>query len=243
MGKSAQHMRKVQKDQGNGDLLLVRDLVKEFQGPAEKLTVLSGLNFSLPQGESAAILGASGCGKSTLLHILGTLDTPTRGEVWLDGREVGGLTSPERARVRNAEIGFVFQFHHLLPEFTTLENVAMPGIIQGMSRSKALGMAREALELVGLAERLQHRVTTLSGGERQRAAIARAILLRPRVLLADEPTGNLDERTGEKVGDILLDLNRAVGMALVIVTHNSDLAGLMHRRYELKAGELYEQSV
>ncbi len=243
MGKSAQHMRKVQKDQGNGDLLLVRDLVKEFQGPGEKLTVLNGLNFSLPQGESAAILGASGCGKSTLLHILGTLDTPTRGEVWLDGREVGGLTSPERARVRNAEIGFVFQFHHLLPEFTTLENVAMPGIIQGMSRSKALGMAREALELVGLAERLQHRVTTLSGGERQRAAIARAILLRPRVLLADEPTGNLDERTGEKVGDILLDLNRAVGMALVIVTHNSDLAGLMHRRYELKAGELYEQSV
>ena len=236
-------MRKVQKDQGNGDLLLVRDLVKEFQGPGEKLTVLNGLNFSLPQGESAAILGASGCGKSTLLHILGTLDTPTRGEVWLDGREVGGLTSPERARVRNAEIGFVFQFHHLLPEFTTLENVAMPGIIQGMSRSKALGMAREALELVGLAERLQHRVTTLSGGERQRAAIARAILLRPRVLLADEPTGNLDERTGEKVGDILLDLNRAVGMALVIVTHNSDLAGLMHRRYELKAGELYEQSV
>ena len=212
MGKSAQHMRKVQKDQGNGDLLLVRDLVKEFQGPGEKLTVLNGLNFSLPQGESAAILGASGCGKSTLLHILGTLDTPTRGEVWLDGREVGGLTSPERARVRNAEIGFVFQFHHLLPEFTTLENVAMPGIIQGMSRSKALGMAREALELVGLAERLQHRVTTLSGGERQRAAIARAILLRPRVLLADEPTGNLDERTGEKVGDILLDLNRAVGM-------------------------------
>ncbi len=243
MGKSAQHMRKVQKDQGNGDLLLVRDLVKEFQGPGEKLTVLNGLNFSLPQGESAAILGASGCGKSTLLHILGTLDTPTRGEVWLDGREVGGLTSPERAWVRNAEIGFVFQFHHLLPEFTTLENVAMPGIIQGMSRSKALGMAREALELVGLAERLQHRVTTLSGGERQRAAIARAILLRPRVLLADEPTGNLDERTGEKVGDILLDLNRAVGMALVIVTHNSDLAGLMHRRYELKAGELYEQSV
>ena len=205
--------------------------------------MLNGLNFSLPHGESVAILGASGCGKSTLLHILGTLDTPTQGEVWLDGREVGGLTSPERARVRNAEIGFVFQFHHLLPEFTTLENVAMPGIIQGMSRSKALGMAREALELVGLAERLQHRVTTLSGGERQRAAIARAILLRPRVLLADEPTGNLDDRTGEKVGDILLDLNRAVGMALVIVTHNSDLAGLMHRRYELKAGELYEQSV
>ena len=243
MGKSAQDMRKVQVDQTNGELLLVRGLVKEFQGPGEKLSVLNGLNFSLPRGESAAILGASGCGKSTLLHILGTLDTPTRGEIWLDGREVGRLTSPERARVRNAEIGFVFQFHHLLPEFTTLENVAMPGIIQGMARSKVMGMAREALELVGLAERLEHRVTTLSGGERQRAAIARAILLRPRVLLADEPTGNLDEKTGEKVGDILLDLNREVGMALVIVTHNSDLAGLMHRRYELKAGELYEQSV
>lgn len=243
MGNSAQDMRKVQLDQANGELLLVRDLVKEFQGPGEKLSVLNGLNFSLPHGESVAILGASGCGKSTLLHILGTLDTPTRGEVWLDGREVGGLTSPERARVRNAEIGFVFQFHHLLPEFTTLENVAMPGIIQGLPRPKAMGMAREALELVGLAERLEHRVTTLSGGERQRAAIARAILLRPRVLLADEPTGNLDEKTGEKVGDILLDLNREVGMALVIVTHNSDLAGLMHRRYELKAGELYEQSV
>lgn len=243
MGKSAQDMRKVQADQANGKLLLVRDLAKEFQGPGEKLSVLNGLNFSLPHGESVAILGASGCGKSTLLHILGTLDTPTRGEVWLDGREVGGLTSPERARVRNAEIGFVFQFHHLLSEFTTLENVAMPGIIQGLPRSKAMGMAREALELVGLAERLEHRVTTLSGGERQRAAIARAILLRPRVLLADEPTGNLDEKTGEKVGDILLDLNREVGMALVIVTHNSELAGLMHRRYELKAGELYEQSV
>lgn len=243
MGKSVRDMRKAEAGEAGEASLLVRDLVKEFQGPGEQLTVLNGLNFTLPRGESVAILGASGCGKSTLLHILGTLDTPTSGEVWLEGREVGGLTSSERARVRNAEIGFVFQFHHLLPEFTTLENVAMPGIIQGLSRSKALDMAREALEMVGLNERLQHRVTTLSGGERQRAAIARAILLRPRVLLADEPTGNLDEKTGEKVGDILLGLNREVGMALVIVTHNSDLAGLMHRRYELKAGELYEQSV
>ncbi len=243
MGKTVRDMRKAEADAAGEASLLVRDLVKEFQGPGEQLTVLNGLNFTLPRGESVAILGASGCGKSTLLHILGTLDTPTSGEVWLEGREVGGLTSPERARVRNAEIGFVFQFHHLLPEFTTLENVAMPGIIQGMARPKAMGLAREALEMVGLSERLQHRVTTLSGGERQRAAIARAILLRPRVLLADEPTGNLDEKTGEKVGDILLGLNREVGMALVIVTHNSDLAGLMHRRYELKAGELYEQSV
>ena len=226
-----------------GQLYQVNGLVKEFQGPAEQLTVLKGVNFSLPRGESVAILGASGCGKSTLLHILGTLDTPTQGQVWLDGREISGLTSPERARIRNSYIGFVFQFHHLLPEFTTLENVAMPGIIQGLPKAKAMGLAKEALDLVGLGQRLDHRVTTLSGGERQRAAIARAILLRPKVLLADEPTGNLDEKTGEKVGDILLNLNREVGMALVIVTHNSDLAGLMHRRYELKAGELYEQSV
>ena len=232
-----------QADWSSEALYQVKGLVKEFQGPAEQLTVLNGINFFLPQGESAAILGASGCGKSTLLHILGTLDTPTEGEVWLNGREVSRLDSAERARIRNSYIGFVFQFHHLLPEFTTLENVAMPGIIQGLPHSKVMNMAREALNLVGLGERLEHRVTTLSGGERQRAAIARAILLHPKVLLADEPTGNLDEKTGEKVGDILLDLNREVGMALVIVTHNSDLAGLMHRRYELKAGELYEQSV
>lgn len=149
----------------------------------------------------------------------------------------------ERAWVRNTTIGFVFQFHHLLPEFTALENVAMPGTIRGMEHSEAKGLAREALEMAGLGERMEHRVTTLSGGERQRAAIARAILLKPKVLLADEPTGNLDEKTGDKVGRILLDLNRDVGMALIIVTHNSELAGLMHRRYELKAGELYEQSV
>ena len=226
-----------------GPLYEVRGLVKEFQGPGERLRVLDNLNFTLPRSESVAILGASGCGKSTLLHILGTLDVPSEGEVWLEGRNVSGLTSTERAWVRNTTIGFVFQFHHLLPEFTTLENVAMPGIIQGMARAKSMALAREALEMVGLGERMEHRVTTLSGGERQRAAIARAILLKPRVLLADEPTGNLDEKTGEKVGRILLDLNRDVGMALIIVTHNSELAGLMHRRYELKAGELYEQSV
>ena len=243
MDISSMDMHNAQGGRAAGELYRVCNLTKEFQGPAEQLTVLKDLNFSLPEGESVAILGASGCGKSTLLHILGTLDTPTRGEIWLDGREVSGLTSPERARIRNSYIGFVFQFHHLLPEFTTLENVAMPGIIQGLPRSKAMGMAREALDMVGLGERLEHRVTTLSGGERQRAAIARAILLRPKVLLADEPTGNLDEKTGEKVGDILLELNREVGMALVIVTHNFELAGLMHRRYELKAGELYEQSV
>ena len=223
-------------------LYQVNDLVKEYEGPAERLAVLKGLNFCLPHGESAAILGASGCGKSTLLHLLGTLDTPSAGEIWLEGRELSGLSSPERARVRNADIGFVFQFHHLLPEFNTVENVAMPGIIQGIPRNKAMDMAKSALDMVGLGDRLEQRVTTLSGGERQRAAIARAILLHPKVLLADEPTGNLDEKTGAMVGEILLDLNRRVGMALVIVTHNAELAALMHRRYELKAGELYEQS-
>ena len=241
MGKSVRDMRKAEAGEAGEASLLVRDLVKEFQGPGEQLTVLNGLNFTLPRGESVAILGASGCGKSTLLHILGTLDTPTSGEVWLEGREVGGLTSSERARVRNAEIGFVFQFHHLLPEFSTQENVAMPAIIQGMPRKKALVLATDALVQVGLAERINHKVTTLSGGERQRAAIARAILLKPAVLLADEPTGNLDERTGESVANMLLSLNKEIGMTLIMVTHNLDLAALMQKRYELRSGVLYGQ--
>ena len=204
---------------------------------------LNDVTLEIAPGKITAIYGPSGCGKTSLLSIISGLDSQYQGNLYFKNQNMRDFSERALTYFRKAHIGFVFQFHHLLPEFTTLENVAMPGIIRGLPRSKALGMAREALELVGLAERLDHRVTTLSGGERQRAAIARAILLRPRVLLADEPTGNLDEKTGERVGDILLDLNREVGMALVIVTHNSDLAGLMHRRYELKAGELYEQSV
>jgi len=186
-----------------------------------------------------AILGASGSGKTTLLHILGVLDTASQGAVFFQGRDVTGLSEQEMARIRNREIGFVFQFHHLLPEFSPLENVAMQALIGGVSRSKALARAAEALALVGLENRRDQKVTTLSGGERQRVAIARAMLLQPKVLLADEPTGNLDEQTGEKVGNLLLQLNRELGTTLIVVTHNHALAELMNRRLELRSGELY----
>lgn len=214
---------------------------REYKGLGEKLVILKKVDFSLAAGDLAAILGASGSGKSTLLHIMGTLDQPSWGSLRFMGRDMLALSPSQRAAVRNHDIGFVFQFHHLLPEFNTVENVAIPGLIAGMSKEKSLGLAREALGMVGLAERLNHRVTTLSGGERQRAAIARAILMRPKLLLADEPTGNLDENTAEVIAQMLLRLNRELGMTMVVVTHNHSLAALMTRRLELRSGELYEQ--
>ncbi|WP_419788053.1 ABC transporter ATP-binding protein [Pseudodesulfovibrio sp.] len=213
---------------------------KEFAGPKEPVRVLRQLDLNIATGESLAILGASGSGKTTLLHILGTLDTATSGQIFMNGVNLNGLGNRERAELRNKSIGFVFQFHHLLPEFSTLENVAMPAIIAGRGRAKGIRMAREALDMVDLGHRLEHKVTTLSGGERQRAAIARAILLRPSVLLADEPTGNLDEENGAKIGNLLISLNRELGMTFVVVTHNPDLAAMMHRRVELRLGELYD---
>ena len=223
------------------ELYRVEDLGKTVSGPAGELTILSGLNLTVEAGESVAILGASGSGKSILLHMLGALDSPTRGRVLFEGRSLNGLSCAEAAAFRNRQLGFVFQFHHLLPEFSTVENVAMQAVIGGMERHEALKRAAAALESVGLAERGAHNVTTLSGGERQRAAIARATLLRPKVLLADEPTGNLDEKTGSMVMDLLLELNRAEGMTLVVVTHNRELAARMGRRLELKSGELYDE--
>ena len=223
-------------------LYALRGLRKVYQGPAEEVVVLRGLDFEIPAGDSMAILGASGSGKSSLLHLLGALDRPTAGEIRFRGRDLASLAPAEAARVRNREIGFVFQFHHLLPEFTTLENVAMPALIAKMGRREAFARAKESLSLVGLDERAEHRVTTLSGGERQRAAIARAVLLRPVVLLADEPTGNLDEATGAKVGDVLARLNAELGMTLVVVTHNHNLAAVMGRRLELQGGELYARN-
>lgn len=223
------------------ELYRVEDLGKTVSGPAGELTILSGLNLTVDAGESVAVLGASGSGKSTLLHMLGALDFPTRGRVLFEGRSLSALSPAEAADFRNRRLGFVFQFHHLLPEFSTVENVAMQAVIGGMDRSEALKRAAAALESVGLAERSAHNVTTLSGGERQRAAIARATLLRPRVLLADEPTGNLDEKTGSMVMDLLLELNRTEGMTLVVVTHNRELAARMGRRLELKYGELYDE--
>lgn len=212
---------------------------KEFQGPSEVVRVLRKIDLTIEQGESLAILGASGSGKTTLLHMLGTLDDATSGQIYLNGVDLTVLGNRRRAELRNREIGFVFQFHHLLPEFSTLENVAMPAFIAGTGRTEGIRLAREALDMVGLAHRLEHKVTTLSGGERQRAAIARAILLRPKVLLADEPTGNLDEENGARIGELLVSLNNELGMTFVVVTHNPELAGMMHRRVELRSGELY----
>lgn len=214
---------------------------KEFDGPSESVHVLRQIDLTIEQGDSVAVLGASGSGKTTLLHLLGTLDSVSSGDIFFGGVNLSSLGDRQRAEIRNQDIGFVFQFHHLLPEFSTLENVAMPAFIAGRGRSQGLEIAREALDLVGLSHRLEHKVTTLSGGERQRAAIARAILLRPRVILADEPTGNLDEESGARIGELLVSLNNEMGMTFVVVTHNPDLAQMLHRRVELRSGELYAQ--
>lgn len=222
------------------DVYRLEGIGKSYPQGEETLTVLNGVDLTVGRGDSLAIVGASGCGKSTLLQIMGTLDVPTTGTILFDGTDISALGWKERARIRNRNMGFVFQFHHLLPEFSTRENVAMPAIIGGMARGPALEKADAALSRVGLAHRLHHRVTTLSGGERQRAAIARAILLEPAVVLADEPTGNLDERTGREINDLLLHLNKDQGVTLVVVTHNAELAQCMRRTMELRSGELYE---
>ncbi len=224
---------------GSDILYSVRHAGKKVTGPAGELEILKDIDLTVRKGERIAIIGASGSGKSTLLHLLGTLDRATSGSVLFEGRDLAAFSPEEAAEFRNRELGFVFQFHHLLPEFSTVENVAMPAVISGMSRDRALKMAAEALERFGLGHRRDHSVQTLSGGERQRAAIARATLMKPKVLLADEPTGNLDEKTGELVADALKALNRDLGMTLVVVTHNRELAAGMDRSLELKAGELY----
>lgn len=222
------------------DIYRLQRITKEYQQGEATVTVLKSLDLVVGKGDSLAVVGASGSGKSTLLQIMGTLDVPSSGSIFFNDEDISTLGWKERAIIRNRHIGFVFQFHHLLPEFSTRENVAMPGIIGGMLRGKALAKADEALHRVGLAHRLHHRVTTLSGGERQRAAIARAILLEPEVVLADEPTGNLDERTGREINELLLHLNQNQGVTLVVVTHNAELAQCMRRTLELRSGELYE---
>lgn len=227
---------------GSRPLYRLCALGKEYSGPSEQLRILQDISLDIEEGECIAVVGASGSGKSTLLHILGTLASPSYGELFFCGNNVESLTSAAKAALRNKNIGFVFQFHHLLPEFTTLENVAMPALIGGMSRKEAYRRAGDVLARVGLEERAHFSVTLLSGGERQRAAIARAILPGPKVLLADEPTGNLDEKNGAQVADLLMELNAKHGMAMVVVTHNPELAARMGRCFELKSGELYEQT-
>ena len=220
-------------------MIKANGITKSFSG----LQVLKGVDLHIDRSEVVSIVGASGAGKSTLLNILGTLSRPDDGVLEIDGVRPFELSDRQLSRFRGTKIGFVFQFHHLLPEFTTVENVAMQAVIAGMPRSKAVLLAEESLERVGLAERRNHHVTTLSGGERQRAAIARATLMHPKVLLADEPTGNLDEKTGNRIAELLKELNRNLGMSLVIVTHNRELAASMDRSLEMKSGGLHAQNI
>jgi lipoprotein-releasing system ATP-binding protein len=220
------------------EVLACRGLRKEFREGGNVLTVLDGVELSVGRGDRVAIIGASGSGKTTLLQLLGGLDLPTAGEVRVAGQVLSALGDAQRGRLRNEALGFVYQFHHLLPEFSALENVAMPLFIRGMSAVRAMEEATGLLDRVGLGKRLSHRPGQLSGGERQRAAVARALITRPAVVLADEPTGNLDSRTGERVFELMLELNREMGTALVVVTHDVRIAARMDRVLELADGRL-----
>jgi lipoprotein-releasing system ATP-binding protein len=220
------------------NLLAVRDLHKSFfEGDAE-IHVLRGLNLELAEGERLAIVGESGVGKSTLLHVLGTLDRPTAGKIFYSGKELPLHDETELCRFRNRELGFVFQFHYLLPDFSAVENVMLPALIQGMDAERARAAAAQLLELVGLKHRMTHRPGKLSGGEQQRVAVARAVILKPRLVLADEPTGSLDLRIGEEVQDLLFKLNEESGIALIVATHNRQFAEKIGRCAELRNGEL-----
>jgi lipoprotein-releasing system ATP-binding protein len=224
-------------------LLEVTGLHKAFATGEGTIEVLRDLELRVARGERLAILGASGVGKSTLLHVLGTLDHPTGGSVRFEGRDLFAEPPDALARFRNECLGFVFQFHHLLPEFSAVENVMMPGLLRGLAPAEVRARAAGILEEVGLAARLHHPVGKLSGGERQRVAVARALVLDPLLVLADEPTGNLDPGTGERVADLLLELNRTRGAALVVVTHSLDLAARLGRAERLVDGRLVPEEL
>ena len=217
-------------------LVTVQNVTKTFEHEGRSLQVLKGIDLEIGAGEMVTIVGPSGAGKSTLLHLIGTLDLPTEGRILYDGRDVTLLGSSDLAEFRNRSIGFVFQFHHLLPEFTALENVMMPGLIQGGRRLE--NRARELLSEVGLSERLTHRPGELSGGEQQRVALARALLMQPKLVLADEPTGNLDSQTSNSVQSLIFDLNRRHGITFLIVTHSRDFAAMMPRQVSMKDGRI-----
>jgi lipoprotein-releasing system ATP-binding protein len=219
-------------------LLEVADVTKSFGTRAGKVDVLNGINLEVAAGETIALVGASGAGKSTLLHILGTLDRPTSGRVLFNGEDVFRQNDTALAAFRNRFVGFVFQFHHLLPEFSALENVMMPALISGMKKAEAEGIAVELLKDVGLSHRLTHRPGELSGGEQQRVAIARALVLSPRLLLADEPTGNLDMKLSDEIHDLLTEIHRNKGVTLIIVTHNERLAVRMEKTIRMADGRI-----
>jgi len=228
----------VSSDSASAHLITARNICKRFNNTGARIEILMDLNFNLDTGETIAVVGASGIGKSTLLHILGTLDRPDSGNLFFKGDDVFLFNNDKLARFRNQFVGFVFQFHHLLPEFSAIENAMMPALIKGLSKDSSSKAAEEILVRVGLRDRLFHRVGKLSGGEQQRVALARALILRPAILLADEPTGNLDKKNSAQVHELLLELNQELRMALVVVTHNLELASCMSQSLTIIDGKL-----
>ncbi len=219
-------------------IIKIDNLQKSFSSYAGELKVLKGINMTIEKGEVIAIVGASGAGKSTLLHIMGTLDKPTSGKVYYDDRDIFQLNNKELSLFRNKTIGFIFQFHHLLPEFNSIENIILPGLISSMDKGYLMDNAQSLLNDLGLIKRNKHRPGELSGGEQQRIAVARALILNPLVVLADEPTGNLDSKTGEELFHLMLDLNKDKDTTFIIVTHNETLADKCHKVYEIVDGKL-----